>query len=65
MILTPFCTVVQFAFDRGVVLPIYASEVERFGVEAESLRPIVYHRPLQPYAPEDSPWVSNNLDRMG
>lgn len=44
--------------NRGVVMPIYASEVEKFGVEAESLRPIVYHRPLQQYGSEDTPWVS-------
>lgn len=43
-----------------MVLPIYASEVERFGVEAESLRPIVYHRPLQQYSSSDTPWVSSN-----
>lgn len=43
---------------RGVVLPIFASEVEKFGVEAESLRPVVYHRPLQQYGVDDTPWVS-------
>lgn len=46
------------SLSRGVVLPIYASEVEALGVQAESLRPVVYHRPLQAYANEDAPWVS-------
>lgn len=47
-----------YLHNRGVVLPIYASEVVRFGVQAQSLRPIVYHRQLQPYSPSDTPWVS-------
>ena len=47
-------------WELGVVIPIYASEVELYGVEAECLRPIVYHRPVEPYTVCDTPWVSLN-----
>lgn len=48
-----------------MVLPVYASEVEELGVQAEALRGVVYHRPLQAYAREDRPWVSTMLaERM-
>ncbi|SOV06189.1 uncharacterized protein UDID_01505 [Ustilago sp. UG-2017a] len=51
-------------WELGVVMPIYASEVEKFGVEAESLRPIVYHRPLQQYGSEDTPWDNSSALAM-
>ncbi|PWZ01042.1 phospholipase D/nuclease [Testicularia cyperi] len=49
-------TMSSLNWELGVMMPIYASEVERFGVEAECLRAIVYHRPVQAYGPEDTPF---------
>lgn len=43
-------------WELGVVLPIWASEVEQRGLEAEGLRAVVYWRPLQAYAKEDRVW---------
>ncbi|SJX61067.1 uncharacterized protein SRS1_12290 [Sporisorium reilianum f. sp. reilianum] len=47
-------------WELGVVLPVYASEVEACGVEAEGLRAVVYHRPVQRYAVGDAPWDNSS-----
>ncbi|KAJ9477731.1 Tyrosyl-DNA phosphodiesterase [Pseudozyma hubeiensis] len=53
-------TMSSMNWELGVVMPIYASEVETMGVQAECLRPVVYHRPLQAYASDDGPWDNSS-----
>ncbi|CDR99348.1 hypothetical protein [Sporisorium scitamineum] len=43
-------------WELGVVMPVWASEVKALGVQAECLRAVVYHRPVQVYAVDDGPW---------